>query len=246
MVRTHGDDESEQRVIDDVQRVGWHLVGVEGDSEGPAFVYSVGFQHSFGQPEIIIFGLNDTSTMAQIVNNIGDEIRNGSSFDDWYESDQVLNDYCCMFRNVEREYYPEYLGYAMWFYEGRDFSALQCVWPDKDGNYPWEPECSPELNEQQPLLSKGIGWPFHEGKNRAVFTTRQVLEGGYPVVLVTHDHEGNWQFLCGTTDDPKDGRLVGMATVIEKNPTILELVDLPVGWQAIRESTDRPWQRMRI
>ena len=25
MVRTHGDDEDEQRVIDDIQRVGWHI-----------------------------------------------------------------------------------------------------------------------------------------------------------------------------------------------------------------------------
>jgi hypothetical protein len=134
----------------------------------------------------------------------------------------------------------------VWFYEGLDFPVLQSVWPDKEGNFPWEPEFSSELNALQPLLTQRIGWPFHQGKNRAVFTTRQVLESGKPVVLVTHDYEGDWQFLCGTTNRSEDGRLVCLKEVAEKSPSILELSDLPVGWQAIREAPDRPWQRMSL
>jgi len=49
-------------------------------------------------------------------------------------------------------------------------------------------------------------WPFPDSAETAVLTTRQVLEQGLPVLLVTHDRDdGAWQFLCGTTDDPKDG-----------------------------------------
>ncbi len=244
MVRTHGDDETERRVIDDVQRVGWHLIGVEDDSAGPGFVYSIGLQHSFGQPEIILFGLGDTSNMAQIVNHLGEQMRQGANFDDWYEHDPIAADRRCLFRMVERDFFAEYLGCAVWFYEGLDFTALQCVWPDQNGNYPWEPKFSPQQNERQPMLTQRIGWPFHEGRNRAVFTTRQVLEEGRPVVFVSHDEEGDWQFLCGTTNETKDGRIVALKNMVEKCPSLFDLVDLPLGWQAIRESPDRPWQRM--
>jgi hypothetical protein len=246
VVRTHGDDASERRVIDDVARVGWHLVGIEDDSQGPGFAYSVGLYHSFGQPEIVLFGLGETSRMFDIVNHVGEQMRQGGNFDDWYENDELVENSCCMFRHVEREIYPEYLGYAIWFYEGPEFPALQCVWPDPSGYYPWEPGFSAELNDRQPALTQRIGWPFHAGKNRAVFTTRQVLEAGKPVVLVTHNADGDWQFLCGTTNKTEDARLVALETVAEKSPSIFELVDLPRGWQAIRESPDRPWQRMRL
>ena len=53
-------------------------------------------------------------------------------------------------------------------------------------------------------------WPFADTPNTASITTRQVLEGA-PVLLVTHDaDDGSWQFLCGTTDDPADARIVGL------------------------------------
>jgi hypothetical protein len=246
VVRTRGDDEDEQRLIDDVERVGWHLVGVEEDSEGPGFVYSVGMYHTWSQPEIIVFGLSSVAKMIEMINALGDEMRQGAGFDDWHENDHILEGSRCMFRKVERDIYAEYLGHAVWFYAGRDFPALQCVWPDQGGHYPWEPEFAEELTRRQPMLTQKVGWPFHAGKNRAVFTTRPVLEGRQPVVWVTHDQQGDWQFLCGTTNRTEDSRLASLSTVVANNPTLLELVDLPVGWQAIRESPDRPWQRMRL
>jgi hypothetical protein len=246
VVRTRGQDESEQRVIDDVQRVGWHVVGVEADAEGPGFAYSIGLYHTFGQSEIILFGLDVKETMFPIVNLVGEQMRQDANFEDWYESDKLLESANCIFRNVEREHYAEYFGYAIWFYEGLEFPAMQCVWPDRAGNYPWELGFPPELKERQPVLTERIGWPFHEGKNRLVFTTRPVMERGMPVVLVTHNDDGDWQFLCGTTNDTADWLLVLLKNVAEKSPSIKELVDLPRGWQAIRESPDRPWQRMRL
>jgi hypothetical protein len=244
MVRTDGDDREEQQIIADVERVGWHLVGVEAQDAKPGFVYSVGLYHTFQQPEIVLFGLDRCAVMFDVINNIAEAIRQGASVDDWYESREILPGKTCMFRSFEREVYAEYLGDALWFYEGLDFPALQCVWPDDGGCYPWESECAVDQSARQPVFTQRIGWPFHEGKNRAVFTTRQVLEGRQ-VVLVTHDAAGDWQFLCGTTDRSEDGRLVSLETIVENHPSILELVDLPVGWQAIRESPDRPWQRMR-
>ena len=207
MVQTHGNDEAERRVIDDVRRVGWHIIGIEGDSEGPAFAFSVGLYHTFEQPEIIVVGLK-MEIMATVINGIGYQMKSGHCFEDWHESDQVLEGYPCIFRRVTRDLYPDYLGFAMWFYEYKYFPVLQCVWPDKSLHFPWHPEFSESLKELQPVLSREPVWRFHDGNDRAVITTRQVLEDGQPILMVTHDKDDDWQFMCGTTNRTEDGRVV--------------------------------------
>jgi hypothetical protein len=86
-------------------------------------------------------------------------------------------------------------------------------------------------------------WPFADKPNTASITTRQVLEGA-PVLRVTHDaDDGSWQFLCGTTDDTADARVVGLGQMYARDPTLGELADLPEGWQAWRASPELPWRR---
>jgi hypothetical protein len=85
-------------------------------------------------------------------------------------------------------------------------------------------------------------WPFNDPQNLAVFTTIRVLEGA-PVLLVTHDHDGDWQVLCGTTNDSKDARIVCFGCAYQRNRVIGELADLPRGWRAWRDDVKSPWIR---
>ena len=86
-------------------------------------------------------------------------------------------------------------------------------------------------------------WPFEDPPNTAAITTRQVLEGA-PILLVTHDaDDGGWQFLCGTSDDPADGRVVGLGRMLTRDPSLGELADLPEGWRAWRASAGQHWER---
>jgi hypothetical protein len=243
VVRTKPEDDSDRKLLADVERHGWHLVGIDDDDEGPAYVFSVGMFHTLGHPEICMFGLSSTKTMGQIINGIGDLIRSGQSFDDWEESDEVLDGYSCMFRTVAPKLYREFFGYARWFYEGDNFPMLQCVWPDGNHNYPWDAEYGAQT---QPVLATKREWPFDEAKNLGVFTTKQVIEEGYPILLVTHDDEGDWQFLCGTTNDTEDARLVCLKEIVENHPSVVELADLPMGWQAQRDAADQPWERSEM
>ncbi len=243
MVREKGDDPDEQRVIDDIREYGWHVVGIEADESGPAFAYSVGLQHSFDHPEIIVFGLNDAETMMYIINTIGEAVQNGSAFEDWHESDQILNGYSCVFRKIPAEAYPDYLGYANWFYRPSPFAVLQCFWPDKQHRFPWDRDCNPTVQQRQPILSEQDDWPFCEGKNRLAFTTRPVIEGTRPISLVVHSADDDWQFLCGTTSKSEDGKLVSLETILAMDSSIASIADLPRGWQASRNSVDGDWQR---
>ena len=86
-------------------------------------------------------------------------------------------------------------------------------------------------------------WPFDVPADTAAFTTRYVLDGSRPVIEVYHDHDGDWQFMCGATNAAEDGRLVGLGEMVSLDPTLVQLADLPAGWCAYRESPEHPWSR---
>ncbi|HVX91564.1 MAG TPA: hypothetical protein VHC20_08230 [Candidatus Paceibacterota bacterium] len=89
-------------------------------------------------------------------------------------------------------------------------------------------------------------WPFDEPANVAAITTRQVLDDSHPILLVTHDEDdGGWQVLCGSTSEVSDGRVVCLGCLFERDRSIGQLADLPVGWRAWRDSADSDWKRER-
>jgi hypothetical protein len=87
-------------------------------------------------------------------------------------------------------------------------------------------------------------WPFDQPRNCATMTMRQVLDGSEPILLVSHDEDDHaWQFI-GTSDASlADAKLVGLEEIVRLDPTVLEVADLPPGWQAIREFVGGPWTR---
>lgn len=89
-------------------------------------------------------------------------------------------------------------------------------------------------------------WRFPDSPNVAVFTTREVLEGTSPIVFAAHDPEdGAWQFLGanGAPSDMADARVVGLGTIVESEPLVAELWDLPQGWIAYRTEDGTGWHR---
>lgn len=146
-------DPDEEKVVSDVEQFGWHVVKIIEDQEGPAFAYSIGLFKSFGQPEFIVFGL-PLETLHRIINVIGELAEKGRKLQDGSTSPDVLEGYVVQFRQVAIPHYREYFGYARWFYKGNQFPALQCVWPDAEGTYPWEAEAPQWIKDRQPLLDQ--------------------------------------------------------------------------------------------
>ena len=89
-------------------------------------------------------------------------------------------------------------------------------------------------------------WPFSDPPNVAVFTVQAVF-AGTTIRLVRHDVDEDececWQFLTGEPISMSDAMLVGLNTIVKVDPTVRDLADLPVGWQAERESIGDPWTR---
>ncbi len=88
-----------------------------------------------------------------------------------------------------------------------------------------------------------MNWAFEDPPNTAAVTMRQVVFESQPVLLVVRDAEAGWQFLTGGPFDVTDGLLVALKNVIEQDPSLTELADLPLGWEAVRESLGAAWHR---
>jgi hypothetical protein len=87
-------------------------------------------------------------------------------------------------------------------------------------------------------------WPFEDPPNVAVFTVRRILEGGRPIIHVCHDDEdGAWQFHDGGPPTMDQAMIVSLHCMLNHDPTIAELADLPCGWEAKRTGPGKPWKR---
>ena len=89
-------------------------------------------------------------------------------------------------------------------------------------------------------------WPFFELENTAAYTTSRALRDGEPILFVSHDHEGDWQFLCGDVTESEECMLICLGCAYERDKSVGMLADLPCGWQARRDSADSPWERYPV
>jgi len=71
------------------------------------------------------------------------------------------------------------------------------------------------------------------------------MEEGHPILFVAHDSDdGAWQILCGeshASDD--DVRVVCLGCLVSKDPSLVQLADLPRGWCADRPTNSGLWAR---
>jgi hypothetical protein len=96
----------------------------------------------------------------------------------------------------------------------------------------------------RPLPTKEGYWPFDQARDVAAISTKQVLQEQALITTVVHYAEDHsWAFACGSTANPEDARLVSMRQVIERDPTLLEVADLPPGWRATRDALGGAWMR---
>jgi hypothetical protein len=87
-------------------------------------------------------------------------------------------------------------------------------------------------------------WPFDQAPNVAAITTRQVIKDGLPILCVTHyDDDDSWAFVCGTTNDTEDARVIGMSEALKLDSTLRTIADLPPGWTAWRETVGAEWEK---
>lgn len=79
---------------------------------------------------------------------------------------------------------------------------------------------------------------FHQ----KAFVCIHVFQHERPVLLVNRA-DGDWSFLCGDLhdDDASACRVVGIGHVLEHDPSLMAVLDLPAEWDAERNEVGGDW-----
>ena len=154
-MRPPADDHSpaQRRLLADVAEQGLHVVHVARGNGAFACAYSVGLWHHFAQPEVIVVGL-DPAIAAELLEAVADEADAGRVCAAGSARDDLLRGYPVRFLAVPPQLVARHLPLAHWAYEGADFPAVQLVWPDKQGRWPWQDDVRSGLIALQPLLDR--------------------------------------------------------------------------------------------
>lgn len=87
---------------------------------------------------------------------------------------------------------------------------------------------------------------FDNELNCVVLTTTYIISDKLPILQVFHDNDDSgiaWQFHAGNGDYSEDKlRLVSLKQTLEIDPTIRQLDNLPLGYEAVRKSIDEQWE----
>jgi len=83
---------------------------------------------------------------------------------------------------------------------------------------------------------------FLNGPNTAVFTTKYILEKKTIISYVFHyEEDGAWQFSSNEDCNNDDYRIISLEEMIDIDPTILNIADLPLGFFAKRNNKKSKW-----
>ena len=156
------------------------------------------------------------------------------------------------------------MGWAVWYYDGTDFPVLQAVYPDLENRFPEDEGFDTAF--EQPLMqptapmtrveddfwasadpkSSLFNWKFPDPPHAQAFLSETVHNGTEHVTYVSHDAEdGAWQFLGDSMSDGGGPVLSCLHHPIDRDQSLAELADLPLGWYAERGSVGEPWVRRK-
>jgi len=142
----------ESTVEANVKAFGWHVVLVAASAHGPQVAYTIGLFHSYQHPEVLVLGLPDAKAH-EVLNIIGAAVKGGSRYGAGDRADGILLNYPSAFVAFPLSGHATYLGFARQFYGGDNFTALQFVWPDSSGRFPWDPDVAAGARVTQAISS---------------------------------------------------------------------------------------------
>ena len=253
-------DPRDQRTISNIETYGCEVVQVKKSGAGPGWSYTVGVYDTCGQPEIIVVGLLEKTAQILLI-EAAKALRNGVDLTKGRYREMV-GEVECEFRPVDQKWVKHLMGWALWYYGDEDFPVLQAVYPDRKNVFQEEPGF--EEYFRQPLMQSGtpmtriendfwssadpkssfFDWRFPDPPHTQAFLSKTVHEGTESVVYVSHDlSDGAWQFLGESMADGGGPVLSCLHHLIDNDPSLKELADLPLGWCAERERPGEPWVR---
>lgn len=152
----------EGKLIERVRKYGWQTTSVGTDDSGdPAFSYTTGFWLTVDQPEVIVFDF-PPQLSHDVFGQMMRLARSGQRFPMAKPIEGILINEAVYLFPLKREAAVEYLRSSQWFYKKTDFPAVQLVWTDPAGRFPWDSDFDPPMKRMQPDIS-ARGWETELG-----------------------------------------------------------------------------------
>ena len=252
--------ENEKRTIARIENFGCEVMQVTSGAAGPGWSYTVGVYDTCGMPEIITVGLPENTALF-LLNEAAKRLREGTNLAKGRHPG-MIGEVECEFRPVDSRWVKHLMGHASWYYEDLEFPVLQAIYPDLRNRFQDEPGFDEGF--RQPLMhaaadltaveedfwastdpnSSLFSWTFPDLPHTRVFLSEAVNSGLEPVTYVSHDRDdGAWQFLGDTMSGGKQPIISCLHHPVDRDPSLKQLADLPVGWWAERVDTSSPWIR---
>lgn len=135
------EDDEDARLLDALERVGWIGIGVDPNAYDPPgtprFAYTAGLERTWRHPELIVVGIPWPAAGA-VLRGAVERVRRGESYEPGQRYADVVAAGDMVVVEVSHAHRIFTMTYAMWLYGGEDFRAVQLVWPDAAGRYPWD------------------------------------------------------------------------------------------------------------
>lgn len=90
-------------------------------------------------------------------------------------------------------------------------------------------------------LSAETSFRFNEPNDTACISCVHVTNKNTPILYVSHDQDGIWQFLCGGTHTVQDAQVVSLENIVTLDSSINQLSDMSIGVSAERKTVTGKW-----
>ncbi len=148
---------NQQIIIENIEKYGCHIIHIKDKIDAvedePEFSYSIGLYERFKQPEIIIIGLRQ-EIRHSIINDVCFKYQQNKPLIINAFNADILEGFDCFVVEMDKEYYDEYLGQAIQYYQDKSFPAAQIIYPTIKGIFPWDKEFPKDVKE--PILNAYI------------------------------------------------------------------------------------------
>ena len=94
-------------------------------------------------------------------------------------------------------------------------------------------------------LDRRALWMLHWVQGTVAIATAQVFARQEPILLVVNDDDDELWQLIGTSDGGADGKLGHLHHAVDEDPTLIDVLDLQPGEEAVRRGVGAPWIRRR-
>lgn len=137
-----------------IQRNGYTVIGVMEGEDTPSFAYTVGLLETYNHPELITLGLPANTASFLFKNVVESIIEKQMPIQNHIPYNQIANmpiEFISADTNKASDYM---IGFIDKYGNSRELKAIQLLWPDKQGFFPYEKEFDVGFLDLQPLLSK--------------------------------------------------------------------------------------------